>query len=465
MLRKTASDIFSAAGEDLDLNKERKLLKTIVVKGDSNISDATINEDGTLLVVSTATSVKAFKLEHQNPIKSSDVELSSIELPPRLAGQGASRVRLSPDESWLCLVREGLQAVVAKVERSEDSFTIAPQQIRKLRRLKRKVPRHLENAGLGKYDRNITQVAFSSDSRLLATADLAGYIDTWVLQSGDRNGKEADSGDASSSSESSSGSEEEAASGDAEVWVRNPSGKLLPKLPGAPAVLSFSEDVPGSEDATDYTLLAITASWNLYALHPLQGSLTPWSKRNTKKNLPAPILDLLDLPKGAVWQGSRVWIYGVSFLTMIDLSQDLQTAGADAQAVSLKRKRTGHASGAGGKTMQGNLAPHNVAKHVNGQQEDIDMSDAARDDNSSNSDDDEVADAGDSELALRNSSTVQQDGNAAGQQRKSWWMTYKYRPIFGVVKMGTDEVALVERPMWDVEMPERFYVGEEWERK
>ncbi|KAI4242374.1 MAG: hypothetical protein L6R42_011044, partial [Xanthoria sp. 1 TBL-2021] len=76
-----------------------------------------------------------------------------------------------------------------------------------------------------------------------------------------------------------------------------------------------------------------------------------------------------------------------------------------------------------------------------------------------------------------------------------FWGTFKYRPILGIVPIGggeededddndddddavveTDgegmgrrkgvEVALVERPMFDVDLPERFYGDQEWgERK
>lgn len=84
-LRKPATEIFNQTGEeeedeDVDINKNRKLLKTIVVKGDSNISSATINSEGTLLIVSTSIDIKAFRLEHQDPMKPSDVKLSAIEL-------------------------------------------------------------------------------------------------------------------------------------------------------------------------------------------------------------------------------------------------------------------------------------------------------------------------------------------------------------------------------------------------
>jgi U3 small nucleolar RNA-associated protein 4 len=47
-------------------------------------------------------------------------------------------------------------------------------------------------------------------------------------------------------------------------------------------------------------------------------------------------------------------------------------------------------------------------------------------------------------------------------------MTFKYRPIFGVVPISTAdqplEIALVERPTWDVDMPESYFSVEQWRR-
>ena len=49
------------------------------------------------------------------------------------------------------------------------------------------------------------------------------------------------------------------------------------------------------------------------------------------------------------------------------------------------------------------------------------------------------------------------------RRRRKWWCTYKYRPILGMVPIGVQEtstdgeelkpleVALVERPPWDLE--------------
>jgi U3 small nucleolar RNA-associated protein 4 len=60
----------------------------------------------------------------------------------------------------------------------------------------------------------------------------------------------------------------------------------------------------------------------------------------------------------------------------------------------------------------------------------------------------------------------------ASQPPRRWWHTYKYRDILGIVPLGGGsgdvleeedqspsgilEVAVVERPMWDVELPGRY---------
>jgi U3 small nucleolar RNA-associated protein 4 len=467
VLRKPAAELVKPGEGHFDLNQNRKLLRTIVIKGDFNISCATINPEGTLLVVSTATDVKAFRLEHQDPVKPSDVNITTVDVPQRLSKLGASKVQLSPDSSWLCLVQDGLRVLVANIDRSDDggSFFIPENKIRKVFRLSRHTARHIQNGGLGKYDRSITHITFSRDSKMLATADMAGYVDTWVLrgQKDKKNGAE----EAGSSSEGDSSESEESVAGDAESWVRNPNGKLLPKLPSAPTVLSFSDDVPASR-SNDYTLLGMTSSWNMHVFHPLQGSLTPWSRRHPRKALPAPVLDLIDPPKGVFWQGSRVWIYGISFLVMFDLSQDLPQPAPGTGQVGLKRKRTGKNTGAGGKMALGNLAPQRVTKHLGNKEVDVDMDDVQPDDES-NSDDDMGGTAGE-ELTQRNgghaSSSAGMDlaETTTGTQRSAWWMTLKYRPILGVVPLDEGEIALVERPIWDMEMPERYFAGEEWER-
>ncbi|KAI9899307.1 hypothetical protein N3K66_005768 [Trichothecium roseum] len=468
-LRNSANQLLDSEEEEADLKQNRKLLKTIVVKGDSNISSATINKQGSLLVVSTTTDVKAFQLTHSDPTRPSDVLVEAIEIPERLSRLGATSIQLSPDSNWLCAVQEGRNVLVASVgqSRGAEGTSTTFTGIKRVSRVHHDIPRHVQNGGLGRYDRNIVQMTFSTDSRMLAVADLAGYVDTWVLNSEDI--ANASHEDDVSSDDSDSSQDEETDVEAAERWVRNPNSKVLPKLPSAPTLLSFSDDVPGNDKA-DYTLLAITSTWHILAFHPLQGSLTSWSRKHPRKALPTTVRNLLDLAKGVVWQGSRAWVYGISFLTMIDFSLDIPKTDAEVPDQSgVKRKRKGATSGAGGKMALSNLTPHSIRKHASGgQEEDIDMDDAQPVDDASNSEDDE--DAGDdaskgNELAqLRANGTLQANGSS---KFRSWWITFKYRPIFGIVPLSSDgdlEVALVERPIWDVEMAERYYVGEEWER-
>lgn len=476
ILRKSANDIVTDEFRDQNLDQNRKLLKTVVVKGESNISSATINPEGTLLVVSTATDVKAFRLSHSSPAKPSDVKIVTAQLPAKLTSSGACHVQVSPDSRWLTSIQDGSRVLVAKVDTSDEDTIISPRNVFRLARIKRDIPNYIKSGGLGNYDRNIVRVAFSPDSKMLAAADIAGYVDTWILRGhGEREQRDVEGGqaDASSSESEDSDSDQESIDPESELWIRNPNGKRLPKLPSTPVILSFSGEVPDADE--DYSLLVITSAWNLLVFHPLAGSLTPWTRRHPHKSLPAPIRDLMDVPKGAVWQGSRVWIYGVSFLVMIDFSRDLPTpAPASGTEVvpahaGTKRKRHGFRSGAGGK-MDKTLAPHLVHKHTGGLREKMDLDDAKPGD-ASNSDDDEAGQVERGELTqlrqakLGDTTSMDLVETGAETEKKSWWMTYKYRPIFGVVPLGEDEVALVERPMWDVEMPDRYFAGEEWERR
>ncbi|OAA62225.1 WD40 repeat-like-containing domain protein [Cordyceps fumosorosea ARSEF 2679] len=479
LLPQPASDLTKLDGaDDYDINQNRKLLKTIVVKGDSNISSASINAGGTLLIASTSTDVKAFGLKHINPTKPADVTLSSIELPEHITKLGASRVQISPDGSWLCFIQDGCRVVIASITSESSSYTIS--QSRRLRRLHRSVPKYILNGGLGSYERNITHIAFSPDSKVLATADLAGFIDTWVLRAagddtanGHANG---DEGDDASADDSDSSDDDTKSTNTSEVgrWARNPNAKMMPKLPAAPSVLTFSDSAPGQEGVEDYTLAAVTSSWNVIAFNALQGSLTPWSRRHPRKALPGPIHDMLDLAKGAFWQGSRLWIYGISFLFMLDLSQDLPVADKDAgdQLVQqgTKRKRT-NMSGAGGRMAKEGLKPQQIRKYAANKWEKVEIDGPSPSGDVDNESDDDMVDVVDSELTqLRATTDLEAQSGTEGEDgRKKWWITYKYRPVLGVVSFGNHadslEVALVERPAWDIETQDSYYAGEEWERR
>ncbi|KAM0283859.1 hypothetical protein ACHAQH_002240 [Verticillium albo-atrum] len=507
-LRQAFDGVYNNDAEDVD--KNRKLLKTILIKGESSISSATISPDGSVLAVATATDFKAFHLQHQNPTKPSDIRLSQIAVPASLANAGANLVQISPDGNWLVAIQEGTKTLLMRIKHDaaddEAPILARPQTVT---RMKRKIPKHLTLGGLGNYERTITHATFAPDSKMLAVADLAGYIDTWILRS---DGETEEKDDASSDSDvsDSEADDEDAddATGSKERWQHTPASTLLPKLPAPPVVLSFAPEAP---DAA-YTLLAVTNVWHILAFNPLEGGLTPWSRRNPSARLPNTIRDTRDLAKGILWQGLRAWIYGVSFLFMLDLSQDLSDPNSASTALTTdnnasaltkagqKRKRKGAESGAGNRMAIGSLVPQQVDRYVSGKEwqndlenaaaatrsegSDTDMADADQDERDDDDDDDLGNESEHDALAALRNRDTQMDASS-GSGRKKWWYTYKYRPILGIVALNPAgdgaaapasesaesadlpslEAVLVERPLWDVDLPERYFGANEAERR
>lgn len=120
------------------------------------------------------------------------------------------------------------------------------------------------------------------------------------------------------------------------------------------------------------------------------------------------------------------------------------------------------------------LKPHQIRKFTDDKWEDVEVDPRNANGEDDGDSDDEMLDGPVSELTqLRGAAAAGKGGkpNATesdDDERKRWWITYKFRPILGVVPLEADsslEVALVERPTWDVDMSETYYAGEEWERK
>lgn len=472
--------------DDVEQSKKnnRSRLGRIFIKGESNISSCSISRDGSILFVSTAMAIKAFHLTIPSDDQKEELKIRKIELPSIIESAGATKLQISPNGRWLGWVQEGSQVRIAKITREDSGISIQPRPA-KLTRLRRDIPKHVRLGGLGNYERRVTHITFSPDSSILATADLAGYVDTWILHDGGvQNGTASAEDDVASSSDSSDSSGDEDASESGPSWIRNPKASLFPKLSHAPVALSFSDDAigpilrdEGEEGLDDYVLLAVTAARRIYTFNPLEGSLTKWSRRNTAWKLPEQIRVTRDLIKGVVWSGSRIWMYGTSFVFMLDISQDFTEQELGSSKKSRKRKR-GADSGAGSKTEIGPLAPQQVRMSLagdgkTGEWVDVEMADAepqaegTADDNESN----DAEEVGGEELEkLRKREQREGDAPGAEEQRKKWWHTFKYRPILGVLPLeGGDgkaqtngssqkaiEVALVERPKWDVDTPAHY---------
>ncbi|KAG6368105.1 hypothetical protein INS49_002305 [Diaporthe citri] len=472
-MRLSMQELLDSDDVEQSKKKNRPRLGRIFIKGESNITSCSISRDGSILVVSTATAVKAFHLTIPSDDQKQELKIRKLEVPSTIESAGATIVQISPNGRWLGWIQEGSQVRIAKITREDSGISIQPRPA-KLTRLRRNIPKHVRLGGLGNYERRVTHITFSPDSSILATADLAGYVDTWILHDGGvQNGAASAEDDAASSSDSSDSSGDEDASESGPTWIRNPKAPLFPKLSQAPVALSFSDDAlgpklrnEGEEGSDSYVLLAVTAASRIYTFNPLEGSLTKWSRRNPVWKLPEEIRATRDLIKGVVWSGSRIWMYGSSFVFMLDISHDVTEQESGSSKKNRKRKR-GADSGAGSKTETGALAPQRVRMSLaeagkTGEWVDVEMADAEP--GRWNRVDDQRA------RKMR---------PGAGEQRKKWWHTFKYRPILGVVPLeGGDgngktngvngsskkaaieippiEVALVERPKWDVDAPTRY---------
>ncbi|OTA90692.1 hypothetical protein M434DRAFT_397779 [Hypoxylon sp. CO27-5] len=509
-LRKPLRDLVDSSDGESVIEKNRKLLARILIKGEANITSATISHDGSLLVVSTTSDIKAFYLKPRSESRKDELKISKVEVHDDVSKQGATRLQISPDGQWFCAIQESNRVVILSILRDSapnSKPVLHPKTIR-LQRIERKLQKHVTLGGLGQYDRTITHIAFSPDSKMLAVADLAGYIDTWILGTPRprlQNGVNGANDDASSS-----GSDDEEDDDDTEGlrWARNPKGSLIPKLQAAPTVLSFSNHVPTSksaptsddEAADDYILLTVTARPQVLLINPTLGSLTPWSRRNPIARFPVEFRNIRDLVKGALWSGERVWLYGNTFLFMLDLSQDLaepaqpyEPSNGELVKQGTKRKR-GPDTGAGSKMEIGAAGPTKIIHQIRGKpieeipldgpvsdpMDEDEISQPADESDSEDSDDENLG-----ELALLRGAQGKAASESQSDERLAFWHTYKYRPILGIVPLDgeedvstngvaetvshekpreTLEVALVERPLWDVDMPDRYFGDGEWEK-
>ena len=505
-------------------------------------------------------------------LKSGVLKVKKFELAETCADLGrreAKLIQFSPDTKWLATIgADNNIFIYRRSETDEDrkSPIFSPTSV-ELKRLRRDtLNTKAKDTSLGNYNRSINRLAFSADSRILAVSDISGFLDTWVLEGQEdyAQGSYQQSNPADAADDSDSSDEEDSVEGDSsatifgERWIRNPAASLMTKLPATPLVLTFrpsstqatatssngiinvhptrhnphpqSHDLPKGEDR----LFVLTAENQIYEFNVLSGTISDWSRRNPTSSLPEEFRDLKDRAKGAIWdlryQHERIWLYGVSWLWMFDLSRDLPTLddgheGAHvrnglSKELSLKRKRCDNDeastasrpqidTGAGSKICNTELGIGIGRKmwKVNG------GDGAARQWINLDAEQDLVSDeeggyflTSESEQALvkLRRGNIRSSGHMSNRRvenstdadtsenddtrfvkmgdgkRLAYWHTYKYRPILGIVPLRGEiddaaaedkvddnsgpgpEVALVERPLFDVDLPPRYFGNQEW---
>ncbi|PGH11840.1 hypothetical protein AJ79_04637 [Helicocarpus griseus UAMH5409] len=365
----------SETGEELSDGTSHKLVGKVLFQGEESLTSATLSSDGKLLVAATVAEVKMFNLRRRHGESKPVLRVQKLDLPPAVARHGAKTVTISPDRQWLCLVRPNNEIHLAKIVANSDpkeNPQVLPQLIH-LERTPRKISHKEIHGTLGDYERSIRCVAFSEDSRILASGDLAGFIDSWILEDVEEsaqagkmvkmNGKTSDSDD-----ESSDDDDDTPVILDGQRWIQTPSDSPIPRLKAGILFLSFRpSSQPQTKALTNGTtnshpsqlslsgtdrLMVLTAEHQISEFDVLKGKLSDWSRRNPKAYLPNDFTIVKDRAMGAIWDVNqnreRLWLYGPTWMWMFDLAQDFpspeETAGSgDATGTgkkgSSKRKR------------------------------------------------------------------------------------------------------------------------------
>ncbi|TAQ83250.1 hypothetical protein B7494_g8424, partial [Chlorociboria aeruginascens] len=479
--------------------QNRKLVARVMIKGEAGITSTALSPDGNILAVATSEDIKIFQLKGRTSEEGDGLKVSKIT-PPSDFSLGARLIQFSPDGKWICMIREDSRVILARITlegKSASSITITPQ-LTKLERIDRKIEKHITLGGLGNYDRTITQIAFSSKSNILAVSDLAGYLDTWILSGREDLSQSISNVEAASSSEPAESDEEETKAVQifGQYWTRNPSASLLPKLPSAPVILSFrpstsqhesndpiphatrntphpiSHNLPSGEDR----LLIVTATSDVHEFSVLEGALTPWSRRNPTTRFPDEFRQIIDQSRGVFWDVSagkeRLWLYGVGWLWMFDLSRDFPEEARNGNLAltngylekGKKRKREGGKvamSGAGSTIPDSKLDTGIGRKIQRVIHEEIDETKSIAFSRPENDDTMDMDDDEDLE-PLRGKEVARSEEETDGKPHS--WRTFKYRPILGMAILGETnqglEAVIAERPIWDAELaPSRRFGG------
>ncbi|KXL41655.1 hypothetical protein M433DRAFT_59753 [Acidomyces richmondensis BFW] len=482
-------------------SKARKLVaKLSLTDGSDSIRTASISADGKMLATGTNSKIKIFQLKKRAGHDS--LAVRRLDLPKAFTNLGARIVCFSYDGKWLAAVTPDSEVHIARLtsDVSHSKRMVCLAETVELERRHQNVQRSAFRA----FERSITRITWAWDSSILVAADLAGYLDSWVLEGHEDSTapamakikRDMEKGSTVADSSSDGDGDSDSDDDDDEViiyygqhWADNPQGHLLPKLDAVPLVLTFRPSQPdagqgGSANGNpgvhatrrnpnahshqlpsgDHHLLVLTARHHLYEFDILAGRLTDWSRRTlSPAALPEDFTKIKDRAMNAVWDGQgRLWLYGPTWVFMLDVRSDLVEGATSAQQHGKKRRRKRRAkrmtgSGAGDRIREQD-PPVKRFERGRWKEEVANEKPLRRDLEMADEDDWEVqrltvlasdGDPGDDVSGKQSS--------ALTSTRKKWWCTFRYRPILGMVPLESEdaaahegrplEVVLVERPI------------------
>lgn len=532
-----------------------------------------MSSDGKFLVASTVSETKMFTLGRSTADDGRPIlRVQKLDLPTTVSERGARRVVISPDSKWLALVQPNSEVFVTRIETNQSDAgklaSLSPK-LCKLPRVSRHVRHDKESQGThGDYNRTITSMTFSHDSRVLACGDLSGFVDTWMLRDApsgatEKKSRQEDSDDSSDESDS----EDEDIVFGKEQWIQPPTESPISRLPSSVLTLTFRPPLPtpktkqSKQTSPANDLVVVTADHQIAEFEVLTGKPTQWSRRNPKSSMPSEFTDVKGRTMGAFWETNvlssgensasgkkketqsetprqRLWLYGPNWIWMFDLARDFpksiakeqptesqEETKSDRQQHGHKRKRSSHSSkhpsddpddepphntGAGdqmplsksyvglARKMRRISGPGATDDDKNNVDE-VDLRndfhttndpDSRAESSESESDDEgESEEEGDEEEGVSVSAQngvldKQNDNQKRSSHSRPWWNTFKYRELLGIAAIGSGrdvrweedesadeaeekhnskgqaeenlEIAVIERPMWDVDLPERY---------
>ncbi|KAF2755120.1 WD40 repeat-like protein [Pseudovirgaria hyperparasitica] len=471
------------------------LLARLALQGEENISCAALADDGSLLALGTAAGIRVFQLSAKAS-EPGQVKIRKLDGPEVV---GARVLTFSPDARWLAVVTTTSDCRLLRILPGQDGQKASLlRHVVVLQRSQRDQRGHTDglNGAWGRYDATVVQAAFSSDSRILAVADLGGRINSWVLEGHEdstapeldlsKPAKHTSSDDDESSDDPDDDDEDQMAVIKGQHWI--PDARALPRLDSSPLILSFrpsspehqvepngnpglhptrhtphvkSHDLPRGE----HRLFVVTARHRFYEFDVLKNEMTSWTKRNPSSNLPEEFRALKDLAKGCFWDTTegkdRLWLYGSNWLFMFDLSQDFVSSSGDAVAgkkrdfhevLEQQKESTGAGDVVKGREQEG--VGRKIRKiTANGTGQTVEWIERKRNKQERDDDDDDDDDV----LALpplqRDTEEDGPNGNGGTTTTTTttelvsksrgrgprYWYTLKYRPILGVAAIDNNK--------------------------